>query len=401
MKPFGALLSFEEAKRVVEANIRPVTRVEAVNIDDAAGRVLAEEIVATHSTPPFNRAAMDGYAVKAKDTFGSGQFNPNILELVGEIHAGETPKEKVGAGQCIQIATGAMMPRGADAVVMVEDTDAEDGRVKVFKATYPKANVAKKGEDIKAGESVLSQGAILDAGNIGILASQGINQVKVYEKPRVAVLPSGEEVAELGKKLRQGQVYDINSHTVASVVKENGGIPISFGIVGDTHQDIRSKVTEALKNDLVVISGGSSVGERDLLVDVIQDWGEVLFHGVQVKPGKPTLFAMLEGKPLFGMPGYPTSCLINTYLFLLPAVRKMANLPPKKAETVEVRLSRRVPGSVGRKQFLTVKIEGGEAVPVFKESGAITSIARADGYIEIEQNVDILEKGEPVTVTLF
>jgi molybdopterin molybdotransferase len=217
----------------------------------------------------------------------------------------------------------------------------------------------------------------------------------------VAVLPSGEEVAELGGKLRQGQVYDINSHTVASVVRENGGIPVRLGIVGDTREDIRLKVTGALKNDLVVISGGSSVGERDLLVDVIQEWGEVLFHGIQIKPGKPTLFAMIEGKPLFGMPGYPTSCLVNTYLFLLPAVRKMANLPPRRGETVEARLARRVPGSVGRKQFLTVKVEGDEAVPVFKESGSITSIAGADGYIEIEQNVDILEKGAPVTVKLF
>ncbi|MBA7690306.1 Molybdopterin molybdenumtransferase [subsurface metagenome] len=401
MKPFGALLSFEEAKRVVEANIKPVTRVETVNIDDAVGRVLAEDFVAALSTPPFNRAAMDGYAVKAKDTFGSGQLNPNVLELVGELHAGDTPKKRVNTGQCIQIATGAMMPAGADAVVMVEDTEAENGRVKIFKAAYPKANVGKKGEDIREGESVLSQGFVLDAGKIGVLASQGISQVEVYEKPKVAILPSGEEVGEVGKRLRQGQVYDINSHTVASVVKENGGVPLRFGVVGDTREDIRLKVTEALKSDLVVISGGSSVGERDLLVGVFQDWGEVLFHGIQVKPGKPTLFAIVEGKPLFGMPGYPTSCLINTYLFLLPVIRKMAHLPPRRGETVEAKLGRRVPGSVGRKQFVTVKIEGGEAVPVFKESGAITSIAAADGYIEIEQNVDLLEKGETVTVTLF
>jgi len=401
VKPFGALLSFEEAKRVVEANIKPITRVETINIDDTTGRVLAEDVVATLSSPPFDRAAMDGYAVKAKDTFDSGQFSPKVLNLVGEIHAGETPKERVNSGQCIQIATGAMMPKGADAVVMVEDTEEENNKVKVFKAVYPKANVAKKGEDIKKGEPVLEHDFVLDAGKIGVLASQGINQIKVYEKPKVAILPSGEEVIEVGKKLRQGQVYDINSHTVASVVKENGGIPIKFGIVSDTLEEIKSTITEALENDLVVISGGSSVGERDLLIDVLQDWGEVLFHGIQVKPGKPTIFAMIEGKPLMGMPGYPTSCLINTYLFLLPAIRKMAHLPPRRGETVKARLSRRVPGSVGRRQFLTVKIEGSEAVPVFKESGAITSVANADGYIEIAENIDLLEKGELVTVILF
>ncbi len=405
MKPFGALLSFEEAKRVVEANIKPVTRVETVGIDDASGRVLAEDIVAALSIPSFDRAAMDGYAVKAKDTFNSGQFNPKVLNLVGELHAGETPEERVNTGQCIQIATGAMMPRGADAVVMVEDTEAENEKVKVFKSAYPKANVGRKGEDIKEGDPVLGRGFVMDAGKVGVLASKGINQVRVYERPKVAILPSGEEVVEVGQRLRQGQVYDINTHTVASVVKANGGIPVRFGVVGDDVEELKSAITEALKSDLVVISGGSSVGERDLLVYVLQDWGEVLFHGIQVQPGKPTIFAVLpvegQGKPLMGMPGYPTSCLINAYLFILPTIRKMAHLPPRTGETVEARLSRRVPGSVGRRQFLTVRIEGSEAVPVFKESGAITSIAEADGYIEIAENIDLLEKGEPVTVTLF
>ncbi len=401
MKPFGALLSFEEAKRVVEANIKPITRVEAISIDDASGRVLAEDIVATLSIPPFDRAAMDGYAVKAKDTFNAGQFSPKVLNLIATLQAGETPQKRVNTGECIQIATGAMMPRGADAVVMVEDTESENNRIKVFKSAYPKANVAKRGEDIREGEPVLKHGFVLDAGRIGVLASQGLSQIKVYEKPKVAVLTTGEEVVEVGQKLQRGHIYDINSYTIASVVKANGGIPLRLGIVGDDTEELKAAITKALKSDLVVISGGSSVGERDLLVSVLQDWGEILFHGVQVKPGKPTIFAMMQGKPLMGMPGYPTSCLINTYLFLLPAIRKMARLLPRRGETVEAKLSRRVPGSVGRRQFLTVKIEGGEAIPVFKESGAITSIAEADGYIEIAENIDLLEKGEPVTVTLF
>ncbi|MFH1031570.1 MAG: gephyrin-like molybdotransferase Glp [Chloroflexota bacterium] len=305
MKPFGALLSFAEAKKVVEANIKPITRVETVDIDDALNRVLAEDIIATSSIPPFDRAAMDGYAVKAEDTFYAGQFKPKILSVVGDIHAGETPPSGIKKGECIQIATGAMMPAGADAVVMVEDTEREGGKVKIFKSTYPKANVGKKGEDIKKGETILKEGFFLDAGKIGVFASQGIKRVKVYEKPKVAVLPSGEEIVELGKKLKQGQIYDINSHTVASVVKANGGIPIPFGVVGDTLKELKTSLTEALKSDLIIISGGSSVGERDLLVKVIEDWGQILFHGIQVKPGKPTIFAMMEGKPFFGMPGQP------------------------------------------------------------------------------------------------
>ncbi len=401
MKPFGALLPFEEARAVVEANIEPLTRVETVNIDDAAGRVLAEDITASLSIPPFDRAAMDGYAVKAKDTFHAGQFSPRVLSMVGEVHAGESPEQRVNNSECIQIATGAVMPRGADAVVMVEDTESENGRVKIFKSSFPGANVARKGEDIKRGATVLREGFVLDPGRVGVLASQGITSIRVYEKPGVAVLPTGEEVIEVGKKLKRGQVYDINSHTISSVVKANGGIPYRVGISGDNLDELRATIKEALKSDLVVLSGGSSVGERDLLVDVLQGWGEILFHGIQVKPGKPTIFAMVQGKPLMGMPGYPTSCLINTYLFILPAVRKMAHLPPRRGETIEARLSRRVPGSVGRRQFLTVKIVGDEAVPVFKESGAITSVAEADGYIEIAQNIDMVEKGEPVTVTLF
>jgi molybdopterin biosynthesis enzyme len=185
------------------------------------------------------------------------------------------------------------------------------------------------------------------------------------------------------------------------VVKANGGIPLRFGVVGDDPDVLKSVIGEAVKSDLVVISGGSSVGERDMLIDVLQDSGTVLFHGIQVKPGKPTVFAMIDGKPLLGMPGYPTSCLINAYLFILPSVRKMSHLPPIIGKTFEAKLSRRVPGSVGRRQFLTVRIEGDEAVPAYKESGAITSISEADGYIEIAENIDLLEKGESVTVTLF
>jgi len=401
VKPFGALLPFEEAKKVIDANIKPITRTEIINIDDSVGRVVAEDIVATLSTPPFDRAAMDGYAVKARDTFNSSQLNPKVLDLIGELHAGETPQKRVNTGECIQIATGAMMPKGGDAVVMVEDTEAENKKVKVFKSAYPKANVAPKGEDIKEGELILRHGSILNPGKIGVLASQGINQIRVYEKPKVAILPTGEEVCEVGKRLRQGQVYDINSHTISSVVKGNGCIPTKFRIVGDDPEEIKTTIAEALENDLVVISGGSSVGERDLLFDVLHNLGEVLFHGIQVKPGKPTIFAIIQGKPVLGMPGYPTSCLINTYLLLLPAIRKMAHLPLRRQEIVEARLSQRVPGSVGRRQFLTVKIEGSDAIPMYKESGAITSIAEADGYIEIAENIDLLEKGEPVTVTLF
>ena len=401
MKPFGALLAYGEARNIVEASIKPITRVETVNIDEASGRVLAETVVASLSIPSFDRAALDGYAVKVKDVFGADQRNPKILKVVGELHAGETPKTAIKAGECHQIATGGMMPRGAGAVVMVEDTEVSDGKVEVFKSVYHKANVSQKGEDIKEGETILKTGIVLDPGKIGALATQGLTKVRVYTKPKVAILPSGEEVSELGKKLKRGGVYDVNSHTIASVVRAHGGLPVIFGVTRDNPEEIKIRISQALSSDLVVTSGGSSVGERDLLVDVLHGWGEILFHGIQVKPGQPTFFAMVQGKPLFGMPGYPTSCLVISYLFLLSAIRKMAHLPPKLGGTVVTKLAHRVSGGVGRRQFLTVRIEGGEAISVSKGSGSITSVAEADGYIEIPENINLLEKGETVTVTLF
>jgi molybdopterin molybdotransferase len=401
MKPFGALLPFKQAVKVVEENIIPINRTEAVTIYEAVGRVLAEDIVASQNTPPFNRASMDGYAIIAADTSGASKETPCVLETVGGLHAGDLPGTVVGPGQCIRIATGAMMPEGADAVVMVEDTGSRNGRIEIYIEIEPFSNVGKKGEDIKAGETVLSSGSYLDAGKIGVLASQGIQKVKVYEKPRVAIMPSGEEVVELGKELKQGQVYDINTYTVLSVVEENGGVPVKLGIIGDNSEEIRARISKALDNcDFVVISGGSSVGEKDLVADVVKEKGDIIFHGVEIKPGKPTMFALVEGKPVFGMPGFPTSCLVNSYLFLVPALRKMARLPRKRTHKVKAMLTRTTSGAKDRMQFMTVKVEGDDAIPVYTESGAITSISRADGYIEIEAGGSV-EKGETVTVTLF
>ncbi len=402
MKPFPSLLSFSEALSIVEANIKPLTRTEIVGIDEASGRVLAETVVAGLSVPSFDRAAMDGYAVIAGDTIGSSRQNPKILnKLAGELHAGETLETSIKTVECFQIATGAMVPLGADAVVPVEDTEATNGMVKVFKPVPHGANISQKGEDIKEGETILKHGIVLDAGKIGVLASQGLTNVEVYAKPGVAILSSGEEVSELGGKLKQGSIYDVNSHTIAAVVRENGGIPHISGVVHDNPAEIKTKIAEALDNDAVVISGGSSVGERDLLVDALHGWGKILFHGIQVKPGKPTLFAKVQGKPLFGMPGPPTSCLMQSLLFLAPAVRKMAHLPPKAERKITLKLACRVHGLVDRKQFLNVRVEGDEAVPVFKKSGAITSVAGTDGYIEIPADIEFIEKGTAVTVTLF
>ncbi len=401
MKPFGTLLSFEKATDIINTSILPVTATEKLKIDDCLNRILAEDIVANRSTPPFDRAAVDGYALKAKDTFSASRQNPVMLDVTDAVYAGGLPQKMVNAGECIQVATGAKMPRGADAVVMIENVSREGNRIKVIKSTSPGSNIAPIGEDIKKGELVLKEGYFLSPANIGVLASQGLIHASVYRKPRVAVIPTGEEIGSVGNKLKPTQIYDINSHTISAVVANNGCQPISFAISGDSIGELKETIEAGLEYDMLVFSGGSSVGERDLLFGILEEMGEVLFHGIQIKPGKPTMFAIVKGKPIFGMPGYPTSCLMNAYILLLPALRKMAHLPQKTSVIIDAELSERVPGSTGRKQFLPVRLEGSTAVPIFKESGSITGTAKANGYIVLNENVDIMEKGNMVKVTLF
>jgi molybdenum cofactor synthesis domain-containing protein len=236
---------------------------------------------------------------------------------------------------------------------------------------------------------------------VGALAALNIQSVEVYEKPKVAIYSTGSEIRPLGVDLEPGQIYDVNSYTLSTVISRHGCIPVRKGIVVDDREAIESAVREASGYDLGVFSGGSSVGTRDLFAETVEGLGEVLFHGLQVKPGKPTLFGLVEGTAIFGMPGYPTSCLSNAYVFLAPALRKLAGAPPSEPRTVTARMGKRVVSSSGREQFLTVAVEDGVAYPVFKKSGDITSMANADGYIILPVNLDVVEEGEEVTVILL
>ena len=402
MKPFGEPIPFETAQETIEQHTLPVERTQSLRIDDAFGRILAEDILAHHSTPPFDRAAMDGYAVKSEDTNGASKQNPKELKLVDRLYAGSTPTTKLYTGECIEIATGAKMPAGADAVVMVEDTRRNVKKVSILKTIQSLDNVGMKGEDTKEGDVVLTRGSFLCAGKVGVLASQGLRRVTVYDKPVVAIIPTGEEIVEIGRRLKKVQIYDINSHTLSVVVQENGCQAIIFPITGDNIKDIEVNLARALDEaDMVVTSGGSSVGEKDLITGVLGEWGEVLFHGVKIKPGKPTTFALVRGKPVLGMPGYPTSCLINAYLMLSPALRKMARLPLRRESFVQAKLGVRVAGGGVRRRFQPVRLECGTAYPILKKSGAITGTAQADGYIIISEDDSYLEKDSPVKVITF
>ena len=401
MRPFGETISLDEARGIITRSLRPIERIEPVPLEGAHGRVLAEEIVAPADVPPFSRAAMDGYAVRAEDTTGATPGQPAILTCIEKVFTGQMPSQTVGRGQCTEIATGAPMPAGADSVVMVEQTDAEGTHVRIFAAADPGQNIGRQGADIKRGQVVMRAGELLNASRVGAIAALGRAHVDVYARPRVAILSTGNEIVDPGQPLQPGQIYDINRFTVAAVVAEHGGTPVSHRTAADTIPDLEHALDECLEADVVVFSGGTSVGERDLILDALSNRGEVLFHGISVKPGKPTAFGLVKGKPFFGMPGYPSSCLLNTHILLVPALRVIARLPALERRTITLPLARRVVSAKDRHQFYTVRVVGREAIPAFKASGDITSMSQADGYFEITAETDSVEQGALVEVTLF
>ena len=401
MTPFKLLTSYEKALTIIQETLRPIKRVETVTIEKAHDRLLTKNLLADTSVPPFRRAAMDGYAVKAKETFHASTSEPKRLKLVDVIHAGGCTDRVLKSKECIQVATGSPLPKNADAVVMVEYTSFEGGVVNILRPVYPGSNISPKGEDIEKGTTVLMKGDLLIPAKIGVLAALGYTHIEVYAKPKVIVISTGSEIRSVGSKLESGQIYDVNSYTISAILKENGAIPIHHSPVKDNNEELKSVIANSLNYEMIVLSGGSSVGERDLLSNVVEEMGEILFHGVQVKPGKPTLFGVIHETPVFGMPGYPTSCLSNSYHFLKPAVRLIARLPPHEMRREKARLSQRIVSTSGRLQFLTVNVSDGVAHPVFKTSGAITSMSNANGYLVLPVNLDVIEEGQEVTVYLL
>jgi len=402
MRPIRETISLEAARDLIDGAIRPIERTERVRIDMASGRVVAHRVEARSDVPPFARAAMDGYAVRAADTFGASTHDPRALAWVETVFTGQVPTRPVGAHQCTEIATGAPVPDGSDAVVMVEETEKQpDHTVRVFSPVYPGQNVTRQGADIRAGQPVLQPGDVLNPSRIGAVAALGVIDVEVYAQPRVAILSTGNEVVEPGQPLEPGHIYDINRFTLSAVLREHGACPVPYPTAPDNVPDLERALEACLAEDVVLFSGGSSVGERDLILDVVDRMGEVFFHGIAVKPGKPTLFGTISGTPVFGMPGYPTSCLSNAYMLLIGPIRRLARLPDWQPRVARLPLGQRVVSTTGRHQFYTVRVVDGQAMPAFKASGDITSMSQADGYIEIPAQVDVVEKGEPVDVKLF
>lgn len=402
MRPFKSTISIEEARALLKAGAHPIARTEEIEVGAAAGRVVAADLASTIFVPPFSRSAMDGYAVVAEDTRGASRERPARLRIVDRVFTGSMPLHGVSTGTCAEIATGAPLPDGADAVVMVEDTARVDhDHVAICAEASPKQNIGRKGADISPGDLVVKRGDLLNPSRLGAVAAIGCARVDVFARPRVAILSTGNEVIPPGAPLGPGQIYDVNRFTLAAVVEAHGAVAEMHTPARDTLEALNDALDACLNADIIIFSGGSSVGERDLLVDLIAERGELVFHGIAVKPGKPTLFAMVEGRPFFGMPGNPTSCLSNAYILLVPFIRASARLPLYAPRTVSATLGRRIVSQAGRHQFYTVRLAGHVAFPAFKGSGDITSLSQADGYIEIPSSEHTVEEGAIVEVTMF
>ena len=404
---FRELVSIEEAVNRLYTYYKPKKLVEEIDLLNAFGRVAAEDVYSNVDIPPFDRATMDGFAVKAEDTFEAEEDNPIVLKVVGQVEAGSNSKVEVKHGEAIEISTGAPIPKGANAVVMVEYTSRDNDEVYVYKPVTPGENIMAAGSDIMAGEMIVRKDTVLTQREIGVLSAAGNEKVKVYKKPKVAIISTGNELVEPGSKLEYGKIYDVNSYALSAAVKENGGIPIFLGIARDDERQIREKISEGIEiADIVVCSGSTSAGMGDVMHRILNSWSPgLIVHGVAVKPGKPAIIAICNGKPVFGLPGYPTSALMIFEIFVAPLLRKLAGITVERKK-LTAKLPLKVFSSVGRREFLPVNVvvgtEGYTAYPVSGHySGAITALSETDGFIEVPENKAFLEVGETVEVKLF
>jgi putative molybdopterin biosynthesis protein len=410
---FLEVVSADEAHKRFESHVdlTPLPA-ESVVLSDARTRVLARDVVAAVDAPPFDRSNVDGFAVRAADTVGASDGRPKVLTLNAEVIAcGSSPAITVMPGTCTTIATGGVIPRGADAVVMIEQTELiEDGaaRIELRRAAAPGQFVSYAGSDIARGETLLRRGTRVGAREIGMLAACGLDRIDVVRRPKVAVLSTGDELVEPGRPLKPAGVYDSNGAIIAASIAEAGGEPIVFGAYPDDAVLLEKAVRDALAvSDIVVLSGGTSKGAGDLSHRVVSQLGKpgILVHGVALKPGKPLCLGVIGDKPIVVLPGFPTSAIFTFHTFVAPIIRARAGLPPEARETISARVPVRVASEMGREEFVLVSLvdsdEGTVAVPIGKGSGAVTSFSQADGFFEIDALASVLEADSVARVTLI
>jgi putative molybdopterin biosynthesis protein len=408
-KVFRSLLSLEDARRAIESNIQYSIPSEEVNIEDSAGRILAEDIISTINVPGFDKSTVDGYAVKAKDTFGANEVNPKNFRLIGRVEPGAFPNFSVGSGEAAEIATGAMLPIGADAVVMVENTRCLEGRVEVYSSVTPGENVMATGTDIMIGEYLLKKYRKITLREVGVLAAVGRRRVKVFGKPKVAIISTGNELQEPGTSLTTARIYDVNLYALAAAVSESYGTPICMGVARDDEDTVKEMVIEGLQRaDIVLTSGSTSAGRSDILPRIVSSLkdSKIIAHGLAVKPGKPTLIAFVGGKLLVGLPGNPTSALMIFHELVKPVINRLAGVEEDGEPTIDGYIAIRTFSDRGKEELLPVHIVTDSSnrnfvYPTAGGSGAITTLALADGFIRIPVGIDMLNEGDKVQIHLF
>ncbi|KAA3643557.1 MAG: molybdopterin molybdenumtransferase MoeA [Chloroflexi bacterium] len=410
MPEFLTLLPPLEARQNLLDNFTPNLESETIDTQSALGRVTAGPVTAPFSLPSFARSTVDGFAVRAADTHGAGESLPAYLNNVGEVPMGGVPDFGIEATQCAVIHTGGMLPEGADGVVMIEYTQAaKAGEIEIMRAVGVGENILQVGEDVKERDVVIPAGSHLRPAEIGGLMALGIKEIATVRPPRVAILSSGDEVISPDEELNPGQVYDVNSYTLSALVQQHGGIPVQYGIVPDDAESLKAEAQSAKGTcDLVVITAGSSASTRDLTAGVIDSLGKpgVLVHGVNVRPGKPTILGVCDGVPMIGLPGNPVSALVIARLFVAQVIEAMLGLEtPPITSSISATLSINLSSQAGREDWVPVQLQAGEngyvAEPVFGKSNLIFTLSRADGLVRIPPAANGLAAGDVVEVQLM
>ena len=408
------IITVEKALELILKNFSPVFPSETrLNIEHSYKRILSIDMFSPEDLPQFARSTVDGFAVGSSDTFGATEGFPSYLNVAGEILMGTMPAFEIKKGEAAKIATGGMLPQGADAVVMIEHVQQIDEKmIEVMKPVAPGENVIQAGEDVKKGDLILRKGHSLRPQDVGALAGLGITEIFVYERPKVSIISTGDEIVPADRQIKPGQIRDINSFNLAGLISEAGGEPVKQGIFNDEYNVIKNVVEESLKDSAIaLITGGSSVGTKDMTAKVINDIGKpgVLFHGVSIKPGKPMIGGLVNNKPVFGLPGHPAAITVCFEQFIEPVLKKLTGLSENKFAnrklTVMAKMTKNIASSPGREDHIRVSLEerNGEiwANPILGKSGLITTMVKADGIAVIPLRKLGLEQGEVVEVRMF
>lgn len=402
----------EEAKEIIQEKFDELysPQSEIIDIADSYERITFSDIKSRIDFPPFDRSLKDGFAINAEDSYGVNEENPKRLKVIDFLEAGSFTDKTVEPGTTVEISTGAPVPDGANAVVMVEfanregdNPDLASDEVEILTSVTPSQDIGKKGSDVQAGQVILKKNKLLNPPKIGVIAAQGIDTVEVYKKPVVGVISTGNELLTNQEEIKPGKIYDVNSEMIKAGVESCGAEGRTLGIVKDVYDDLKAKITESLKEcDILLCSGGTSAGVGDNIRQILDEIGTVYIHGITVQPGKPTILGVVDGKIVIGLPGNPVSAIVIFNVFVAPSIKKLAGFVDEQPhKTIKGKLARRIHSPIGRMQYQLVRVEDGIVYPIFKDSGAIFSLASAAGYTKVSKQTEMVEEGEEVEVTLF